>query len=466
MNYEWLDFLRKEYAKLTDLHYCTIKRKIVYTFLANLGYEKEYFKEIENTGYIDIFASDFSSKNKIIIRALEGNSKIGNDVFEHFVNTLFNSQIDWGIVCNGKDFILVNSKIDGEYEHKKVLQFNLRFTSTEDYLEYFSFNSIFKSKVTNYFLYLMQFKSYKLRESNKISSWISYESVLLNFFKYMAEKKHYRELEHIDYNDFKEFITYEIDLKKKEEKRYAQSIHTIFNKFAYIKGFYDTLIKNGVISNNPFDLLSNEKKLEGIEYIEENEEFEPLQEDEINKILSYYENYQDSERNKLIFLLCLYAGLSRGEIRNLQEENIDLEKKYLCVGEKTVPLSEGIAQKLKDYIISIKDDADFSGFVFYSNYSKYKSGPLSENAINNIIKGYSKYFVYPLPIERQKQITPEFLKKSLVKRMFKNKFTIEEILKLTDLELSTIARYIATSEIKDKTNLDKMLKFHPYKDFF
>ncbi|HID0833416.1 TPA: tyrosine-type recombinase/integrase, partial [Clostridium botulinum] len=102
-------------------------------------------------------------------------------------------------------------------------------------------------------------------------------------------------------------------------------------------------------------------------------------------------------------------------------------------------------------------------FLFYSKY-RGKYNKLNDVSFNRIIS--LQAFKTNLDSERKKLITPSFIKESLIKKMFKNGFTIEEIKYLTGLSLTSIGNYITDNDIANKVELKNFYRRHPYKAFF
>ncbi|MDU1323471.1 MAG: hypothetical protein E6931_18545 [Clostridium botulinum] len=103
-------------------------------------------------------------------------------------------------------------------------------------------------------------------------------------------------------------------------------------------------------------------------------------------------------------------------------------------------------------------------YLFYSKYNN-KYDKLSSNTFIRIISFYISE-AQNIPKERKELITPSFIRESLIKKMFKNGFTIEEIKYLTGLSLTSIGKYITNDDIANKVELKNFYKRHPYKAFF
>lgn len=298
-----------------------------------------------------------------------GKQLIDSDV-EQLLNYLNIINVDWGILTNGKDYLLLNNKIDGEYKYKIVFNFNLKDGSTDYILKFFTYEYIFDRKVTNYFKYLAQFKAYKKITNEKDMSWRQYHSTLFNFFMYLAQKDYFYGIDKIRHHDFKEYLILTIDSKKKQNKRYPKSKTSISNYYRYISGMYETFKLNGMEINNPFEKITEEEMLSGIEYDEEERFISPLNDDEIEKILKAFEFTRNPERNRLIFLLILYCAMDKSEVQKLKVSDIDFKNKKLIFDDREIPLPKYIIQLINEYLVIKEKNGEDSDYLFCRYYNK------------------------------------------------------------------------------------------------
>lgn len=156
----------ERYKKLPSQNEETVKIQVVIPFLKFLGYQESWFigeeKVLSKRNRVDIAVcvNQYNSDVLYVETKKAGKQLVDSDV-EQLLNYLNIINVEWGILTNGKDYLLLNNKIDGEYRYKIVFNFNLKDGSTGFMLNFFTYEYIFDRKVTNYFKYLAQFKAYK-----------------------------------------------------------------------------------------------------------------------------------------------------------------------------------------------------------------------------------------------------------------------------------------------------------------
>lgn len=470
MDIENINYLRKKYSELPDYKEETVKIRIVKPFLELLGFIEDWhryeYPVIKNKSITDI---TIQKDNKIIL-VVEvkkgGNSWLKEGDTQQLLTYLITKNIEWGIVTNGFEFILVNRKINGELEDQEVIKFNL-LDDTEDnikFLRYFSYKSIFVTQITNYPKHLAQFKYYKRKESDNYHSWFMYNSTISNYFDYLISKfGNYRALEYLSKDDFKEFIINDIN-ESKNRVRNINSKITIFNKYRHISKLYELFVRYENLNHNPFRFITEEEMVEGIQGINlESEDYlEHTDIETLKQLINLYDTSRDSERNKLIFLLCLYAGLGRDEVRHLKLENIDLNKLSLKVNNVILPIPSSFAARLKNYIENIRNRNAKVEYLFDSNYSDYAGGPVSQSTINSVVNRNTNIINDKFLNNKKIKVNPENLRKLLVRKFFDSGFSIEEIVTITGMELNRVAEHISTDEIKERTLITSLPEKHPY----
>lgn len=464
-----LDVLRKRYDNLPIRNESTVKNQIVIPFLEMLNYKSEWITTevpiLSPRNRADIVVFPDKKKDYIlIVEVKKPDREIEDSDKEQLLNYMSINNIEWGLISNGRIYILLNCKIDGNYLQKEIFHFNLKDSSTEYVLKYFSYEKLFKYGVVKYFKDLKQFKIYKFENKDKSNdrSWLAYEGTLRSFFTYMAEKDEYY-LESIRPSIFKDYLLNSINEKKSINARYARSRSTILNQYRHIIGFYDTLKANkNYVTYNPFETITEDKMLDDIDYDTSEREFEPLSEEEANVILKAFEMNRSDIRNKLIFLLILYAGLDRGEIKELKVSDVT-DNNNLIVGTRVIPLPDSLMDLIGSYIEERKKKKIDSDYLFCAKYAGV-FGRMSDNAFNALInKALSDTC---LSNKRKYEISPYFIKESLVKRLFQCGFHIEDIVYLTGLSLGTISNYITNVDIENIVSLKRLTKKHPYIKFF
>lgn len=473
-----LSDIRKRFNALQskgELNEENTKNKVIVPLLYLLGYKEEWFSYeppiVDNKNRADIMiTTDNRDATPLIIEAKAGTKELTDaDLKQLTVDYLAKIGYEWGILSNGQEFWLINRTIKGTYKEKVILKFDIFNAEDFDIVKYFSYEYLYDREVTRYFKYLKEFEIHrKMKEDFSKRSWEQYYFTIYNFFEFLARKGRYCNIETLRIQDFQEYILYEIESKKRENKRYAMTKTTIINKYRWLKGMFSYFKDDGQISKNPFDCSVNDA-LKGISYIDdEPQNQEPITVEELDMFFQKLGETYKNERNLIIAYLCIYAGLDREEIRNLKIEHFDFKKKVLSIHSREIPLPDKLIIQIKEYIEQRKfDRAKNVDYLFYSTYGKTDEsyfGPLDPSTFNFIIgKNLKKIEVKK---ERKKVLNQKFIKYSLIKNMFEESYHIEEISYLTGLSLSQIGKYITIEEIENKINISRMRNKHPYKKYF
>lgn len=439
--------------------YCINKLKSAIDFFDNLGYKDKlkFIKKDEHWISLEVI-NDRRDSQQLAIDIKYNNRELD----EGDISYKAVKYIDWGIICDGRTFYLVNNDIKGDYKNKIVFKYDTAEESCRYMLKYFEYESLFKNRVANYFKHIAQYKALFNAEERE-RSWKAYENTLTNFFSYLAGKGEYYNLELIRPSDFRRYIINEIAANKELKKRYASSKATIINKFAHINGFFETLKANGVIKINNFDMITEEEMLKGIELKESQKPAKLLTVEEIQMILDAAENTREPERNKLIILLLAYCGLDRDEIKNLKIEDVNVDHQQININNRMIPIIANLTNRIDSYIKDKTSRGDDSTYLFSTKYGN-KYNKLSDSNFNIILNNTLKYL--PISEERKNQITLSLFKESLIRKMIESDYHIEDIVYITGLSLNSIDKYILAEDIKRKADMEKFKDKHPYSLLF
>ena len=183
----------------------------VMPLLNDLGYELDYCKIQKRavmTGKItDIFFHD-AKDNKLIVEVKKATEKIDKKHLFQLSAYLNSLEVEWGIITNGYEWILLNNKIKETdlrgLQDRIVFHVDLRKNrvgpSNGNNIKKFCYEWVFKSKISYYYKLLQQYKVYLLNQGRLESSFNTYRGTLNRFINYMI----YR------YNRFYSFSNLEI----------------------------------------------------------------------------------------------------------------------------------------------------------------------------------------------------------------------------------------------------------------
>ena len=186
----------------------------------------------------------------------------------------------------------------------------------------------------------------------------AYKRDLISFSNYLSNK----EISKINSSDIKSYIKHLNDIKDKDR--------TIARKIVSVRTFFDYLMMNKIIKENPCEKIESPKLRKSLPKV--------LSIEDVNKLLSLKANTPLEYRNKAMIELMYDAGLRVSELVDLEVNNINLKDCYVrCFGkgkkERIVPLGD-IAIEVLDKYINIYRDSLLKGYftdkLFISSYGK------------------------------------------------------------------------------------------------
>lgn len=186
----------------------------------------------------------------------------------------------------------------------------------------------------------------------------AYKRDLIAFSNYLKDK----EISKINSSDIKSYIKHLNDIKDKDR--------TIARKIVSVRTFFDYLMMNKIIKENPCEKIESPKLRKSLPKV--------LGMEDVNKLLSLKSNTPLEYRNKAMIELMYDAGLRVSELVNLEVNDINLKDCYVrCFGkgkkERIVPLGD-IAIEILDKYINIYRDSLLKGYftdkLFISSYGK------------------------------------------------------------------------------------------------
>lgn len=463
-----IHFIKQLYEKFKNTNEENIKNHVVTRFLEMLGYNAfDFYYEHQlyhRNGRADI-AIKINDYTFLYVEVKSPYNKLDIKEQAQLASYLFDRGLEWGILTNGRNYILFNNNITSlpnpnrsVYLDKVVFNIDIFNKTQLENIKYFSKESIFDTKVSNYFRDIAQYKA--LKYPNGGSSWNVYKGTLYNFFKYYVKQQgKYRNLEQIRVDEFEEFLSYEKTFKNETKKgKRINSVDTFENKYSHIRSFYQTMKKYNKISSHHFE-EEKKKLIQNFDIEEKKQEVNHvLNNENISLILDFYSNQKDAIRNKTIFLLCLAFGLERSTLIKLNTSNIRNNK--LILDNRELVLPPVLEKTINELIIENKQKNIRNGYLFNTKYNKqYKV--ITEGTINSIFDVLRK-------INKEFSVlSPSFIRTNLIKRLFYNGYSIEEIVYLTGTDLVSLSKIISYEEILEqiKAKNKKGNKNHPFKEF-
>lgn len=286
--------------------------------------------------------------------------------------------------------------------------------------------------------YLEYIKNEKKLRSNTLEAYIR---DVLQFKEYLSEH---------DIEEYKEtnktiIITYLMNLQKN-----GKATSTISRNLASIRCFFQFLLNNNMINEDPTLNLKSPKSEKKIPSI--------LTTEEVNLLLSQPKsNNFKGARDKAMLELLYAAGLRVSEIISLNINDIDLELGLISVKEndnnqRVIPIGTLALDALTHYIATYRpEDPGSENEPLFINYSGSR---LTRQGFWKIIKHYTK------KSNIDKTITPHTLRHSFAVHLIENGAdikTVQEMLGHSDV--STTHIYSFASDDKELREVYK--KSHP-----
>lgn len=455
--------INKSINQLGNLNEENTKQHIVIPALKFLGYESECFnfenREDHKNKVVDI--SWENNKDRLYIEVKRSGYDIKKSDVKQLTDYIVAGNINWGILTNGKRYILINKNIEciGYGEDisldRIVLDVDASQKNKKIYLKYFSKGYIFDNKHTEYFRDIAQFKSYFLAEK-KEGSWIQYKSTLNNFVEYLIGKhENYRPLNSISFVDFKDYWKHK--LVSNDE---IKSLRTYKAQYAHVSSMFYTLHeKEKITGKNNFAYITTKEVEESYyslfnrESIIENKFV--LNERNIKEAINILNSKRDDNRNIIVLLLAVYCGITRSDIESLKWEDLDLKKGKIKFKSRSIPLPKTIKDRLDILSKDYKKKKIKTSNVFCKYYDK-KYTAITVSSINFLFDTLKEKFWNKCSLER--------ICSTLIPMLYKNGYTIEEISFLTGKSLSILEKIIPYDEMIKGINLDKPHKerIHPF----
>ncbi len=234
-------------------------------------------------------------------------------------------------------------------------------------------------------------------------------------------------------------ITYLMQLQKD-----GKATSTISRNLASIRCFYQYLLNNNLIKEDPTNNLRSpkcEKKLPSI-----------LTKEEVDILLAQprKDNFKEV-RDKAMLELLYATGIRVSEIIALNMDNLDLKLGYLDldtsgISERVVPVGSVALKHLNNYIDNyrsqvLKDEEEKALFL------NYNGNRLTRQGFWKIIKGYT------VKSKIDKKITPHTLRHSFAVHLLQNGAdikTVQEMLGHSDISTTQMYSFATNNkELKD-----------------
>lgn len=279
----------------------------------------------------------------------------------------------------------------------------------------------------------LDYLNYQRRYSNKTLE--SYRREIDHFKNYLNQEmiSSYQE---VTYNLLRGYLT------KLHEQNLAKS--SINHKLSALRSFYNYLLKEELIDDNPFLLIESQK------VAKRNPDFLFLEE-----MIEFLDSIDTSNdlgiRNKAMLELMYASGLRCYEVVNLQISNLDLNQMIVLVHgkgnkDRYVPFNQEACSWLILYInearVNLMTKTEGHNFVFVNKFGK----PLTNRGVENIVDRLMKNY------DSTKKIHPHTIRHSFATHLLDagaDIRTVQELLGHENLSTTQIYTHISKEHLKE-----------------
>lgn len=421
---------------------------ILNSFLPLMNYETDNCKLEEpiGKGFCDVLVP-IKGNIALVIEVKKGSHVLTNNDIEQVIRYANTRGQEYAILTNGKEYVLLNCKISSQpVDSGDTLKTNIVFwfdifkdkgkdLTDLQYFDYLDYKKMFDMETTRFFSDIAQYKAWKTEEGLSEVSWTAYQSTLYNYYDFIAEKynKYQGIYGRMAEDDFEEFIR---TCKRNGAK---SSIRTVANNHTHIFDMLSLLKKRGKISHFNFE-ENRTKSLESFLETENKKVPVRLKGKDISRAIEIYSDKKNSNRNILVYLMCVTLGMERSEVLNIKWEDFSDDFKYIKIHGRKIELHDMIKRYLR---LFQKEQGRKKGFLFVTLYNgKYKK--VNESTINDVFEEFKK-------VEEFGDVySPKYLKNCLILSMFDDGYSIEDIIYVTNIDMKNLAKYITTEMIVER----------------
>lgn len=286
------------------------------------------------------------------------------------------------------------------------------------------------------------------KETEKtIHNYLDYLKYQKNYSDYTIENYHRDILEFFDYLD-REVLDYKSvvysDLRfflmyLKDEKKDKNS--SIDRKLSSLRGFYQYLANEGIVSNNVFSLLNGPKKEKKLpRYFEYNELESLFEVCDLSNTLG--------QRDRLILEMLYATGVRVGELVSIKVSDINFSSRTILIlgkgnKERIVPYGDYCEEILKLYL---KD-----GYLSLNNqnspylFLNARGGRLTERGVRYLLEEIIK------KTSVQKNISPHMIRHSFATHLLNqgcDLMTVQKLLGHESIKATQIYTHVTTDRLR------------------
>lgn len=449
---EVLEKIKENLKNKKELSKEDFRKNIQEIFIKFMGYEN-------NT---QIVYDDKSEKlytciidTKIIIGAYRKETRIRA---LNLFSTYIKSKYEWGILIHPEGIWVFNDDIElgnDEFKSNKIV-FEMPFNKRRDanYFKYLTYENLLEEKNIYFFRDIINYKN-KEHKGHE-NSWSAYHTALKRFLdayvtncgKYEPDK-----YEAIDIQAFGRYIKENQSIKSSKTRR---------NQFNYIKGF---MVHR--VDNSPFDIdvKEMEEKI-SVTLDGKSKELENMDMKKLGIMINHTIKGKNALRNKALILLLISFGMTRRKICSLSwEENISENcdglyygKNDNVLGERMIPFPIILKKAMQELRGCVPGNAKY----IFGNYVTEYQKPIKEQNINEIL---ASLYAKNKNDKFYKLLTTENIRKWLFRYLMKEGYSLQYIMTLMDVPITSLENYVKDDEIKESA-FKRMSEEHPLEKFW
>ncbi len=289
--------------------------------------------------------------------------------------------------------------------------------------------------------YILQFEDYLKIERNASPHTLRNYTADLKEFVEFLEKVKVKKWEDVDFRLISFFIR---ELYRKNSKR------TIARKLSTLRTFFDYLIREEIVKNNPARLLSNpklEKKIPSFLNIEE--------------VFALVESPDDSplgKRDRAIIEMLYATGMRVSELVGLNIEDVDFKSELVLVRgkrrkERIVPLGKPALEALRKYLPVRREIMESNGETHTALFVNNRGRRLTARSVERIV---DKYIV---KTSIMRKISPHALRHTFATHLLNagaDLRTIQELLGHSSLSTTQVYTHVEVEKL-----MQVYMKSHP-----
>lgn len=260
----------------------------------------------------------------------------------------------------------------------------------------------------------------------------NYHRDILEFFDYLDREV--LDYKSVVYSDLRFFLMY-----LKDEKKDKNS--SIDRKLSSLRGFYQYLANEGIVSNNVFSLLNGPKKEKKLPRYFEYNELESLF--EVCDLSNAF-----GQRDRLILEMLYATGVRVGELVSIKVSDINFSSRTILIlgkgnKERIVPYGDYCEEILKLYL---KD-----GYLSLNNqnspylFLNARGGKLTERGVRYLLEEIIK------KTSVQKNISPHMIRHSFATHLLNqgcDLMTVQKLLGHESIKATQIYTHVTTDRLR------------------